>query len=125
MKTRLALSLGTLALLGGSAVPVRGEDPTPASTREAINAKYRTELARLERERIEALTRLAASQQGREAEQTYLEIFELAIASDDYRNAEPAAQRLLQAADAATAAGEAEGLARLVWILAEADRGDF
>lgn len=114
-----------LALLAGSLAPARGDDSAPPTPRADIDARYRAELARLDRERIEALTRLAGSQKGAEAEQTYLEVFRLAIAGDNYRDAESAATRVLDAAGKKPPGGEVEVLARLVRIIAAADRGDF
>jgi thiol-disulfide isomerase/thioredoxin len=99
----------------------------PAGAQEAgdslakIEADYHKQRAELDRERVKRLTRLAASQKGGDAEQTYAEIFRSAIASDHYADAEPAAEALLRSG---AAGPEALFLARLVRIIAEAERGD-
>jgi glutathione peroxidase-family protein len=109
--------------------PARAQDakPSPAqrpntSTVEAINARYRRELEKLERERLEQLGELAASQQKAEAEVTYQDFFQLAIAKGLYSEAEPVAQRLLKAGNTPP---NLQTLATLVKIVAEADRGAY
>lgn len=87
-----------------------------------IDADYERQRARLDRERIERLTRLAESQKPGDAELTLLEVFRFAIAADRYADAEPAADRLIRAGATTREAGF---LARLVKIVAEADRGDY
>jgi thiol-disulfide isomerase/thioredoxin len=111
--------------LPGTAHAQKTERPAEATKAESlsrIDAEYQRERARLDRERIERLTRLAESQKGGDAELTFLEIFRFAIAADRYPDAEPAAERVIRAG---TMTREVEFLAQLVRILAKADRGDF
>src|SRR4051794_7603147 len=101
---------------------VRAEGGAEAESLSRIDADYQQQRARIDRERIERLTRLAAGQKGGEAELTYLEVFRFAIASDRYVEAEPAAERVIGSG----AAGQEAGfLAQLVNIIAEAERGDY
>jgi thiol-disulfide isomerase/thioredoxin len=117
----IALSLN----LPGAAQAQQTEQPAEAAKAESlsrIDAEYQRERARIDRERIERLTRLAESQKGGDSELTFLEVFRFAIAADRYRDAEPAAERVIRAG---TSTREVEFLAHLVRILAKADRGDY
>lgn len=107
----------TLAVLPAT---VRADDPP---TRASIEANYRAALARAEKEHIQALAALAASQKPDQADATYLDLFRLAVGTDQYLAAEPAADRVLGAR--ATVETELTVLAKLVKIIAEADRGDL
>jgi thiol-disulfide isomerase/thioredoxin len=98
-----------------------GEGPD-ADALSRIDADYQQQRTRIDRERIERLTRLAASQRKGEAELTYLEVFRFAIACDRYVPAEPAAERVISSG---TTSQEVEFLAQLVNIIAEAERGDY
>ena len=121
----------TPCLLAALAWPgvARAQDakPTPAqkpntSAIEAINGRYERELDKLERRRLEELGELGASQPKAEAEVTYQEYFQLAIAKGLYAEAEPVAQRLLKAGDMTS---NLRTLASVVKIVAEADRGAY
>lgn len=101
-------------------VPAKAGDE--ADTLSGIDAEYQKQRARIDRERIERLARLAATQKGGEAEVTYLELFRFAVASDRYVDAEPAAERVIRSGSMGQ---EVAFLAQLVNIIAEAERGDY
>lgn len=116
-----------LAATAGSGSAQAQTAPAPTrkpntSPMDAINAKYRSELEKLERQRLEQLGELAAGQAKAAAEVTYHEYLQLAIAKGLYTEAEPVAKRLLKA-DGTSA--ELRTLASLVKIVAEADRGAY
>jgi len=97
--------------------------PAPSDdTVKAINDDYNQELLQLERTRLERLGRLAARQNPADAAGTYEQLFRLAIAGDLFRDAEPAAKTVLSHGSASVIA---TGLAHLVKIIAEADRGAY
>ena len=100
----------------------RPAEEAKAESLSRIDADYQRQRARLDRERIERLTRLADSQKGGEAELTLLEVFRFAVSADRYADAEPAADRVIRAGSTTR---EVEFLAQLVKIIAEADRGDY
>jgi thiol-disulfide isomerase/thioredoxin len=118
-----ALCAGLASITLGTPAITHGQQPEPVGTELArIDADYQRQRARLDRERIERLTRLAESQKGGEAELTYLEVFRFAIATDHYADAEPAAERVIRTG---ATTREVAFLAQLVNIIAEADRGDY
>ncbi|WP_435006116.1 TlpA disulfide reductase family protein [Tundrisphaera lichenicola] len=96
-----------------------GESPPSI---EKINSEYQRELAKIERLRLERLGQLAASQPMDQAESTYRDYFQLAIAKGLFLEAEPVAERLLQAGDTPS---QIHTLANLINIVAEADRGEY
>ena len=103
----------------------QAEQPSEVPDADAlsrIDADYQQQRARIDRERIERLTQLAASQRKGEAELTYLEVFRFAIACDRYVPAEPAAERVISSG---TTNQDVDFLAQLVNIIAEAERGDY
>jgi thiol-disulfide isomerase/thioredoxin len=71
---------------------------------------------------LERLERLAASQEPADAAPTYEKLFRLAIAANLFGDAEKAAKTMLGTGSPSLAA---LGLAHMVKIIAEADRGDF
>jgi peroxiredoxin len=100
------------------------EDPgarVPESI-DSINRDFEKELMRLERQRLERLAQLAAGQGKEAANKTYEAYFQLAIGSRLYRDAEPTAERVLGADNPSS---QVVGMAALVNIIAEADRGAF
>lgn len=123
-----ALMAAFLALISGAVGVSRAQQAAqPAETARpdslsSIDADYQRERTRLDRQRIERLTRLAGSQGRGEADLTFLEIFRFAVAADLYADAEPAADLVIRSGKMTP---EAEFLARLVKVLAEADRGDY
>jgi thiol-disulfide isomerase/thioredoxin len=130
-----ALGMSAFALLPALAVaedevakhPGRSSQTSPepgaaADNVQAINADYDRELLQLQRRRLERMSLLAARQEPPQAAATYEQLFRLAIANDLFRDAEPAANALLKNGSPSVVA---TGLAHLVKIIAEADRGAF
>lgn len=111
-----ALSPGTLA----HAQAVQAAKPD-LSTMEGINAAFESEVTTLERERLQRLAKLAATQPKDQAAATYSAIFSLAISRGLYAEAEPVAEAVIKAKDAAPGV---VWVAHLVNMVAEADRGD-
>src|SRR5690348_12435431 len=62
---------------------------------QTIDDDYNKELVQLERRRLERLSRLAARQDPADAAATYEQLFRLAIARNQFRDAEPAAIAVL------------------------------
>jgi thiol-disulfide isomerase/thioredoxin len=98
------------------------DKPAGPVTLETINSDFDRGVAELERRRLEQLARLAAGQGKVEAGKTYEEYFRLVIANGLYREAEPMAERLMNAGGMSPEVG---ALAVLVNIIAEADRGAY
>jgi len=90
-------------------------------SREKLDAWYEKQLAELQGRRIADLTSLAAKQSGQEADDTYRHLFYRAMAQDQYEAAEEAARTYLDKGDDP----KLRGLATLVRVLAEADRGAY
>ena len=97
-----------------SATAPRGE------TRDQIDARYAAQRVELERRHLADLALLAAHQQGADADETYHELFNLAIAHGLYPEAQPAATAALKAGRFSP---DVEALAHLVVVIAEADQG--
>lgn len=114
----LSLDAPARALAQGAGQPAE----SVADSLSRIDAEYQQQRARIDRERIERLMRLAESRKGGEGELVFLEIFRFAIASDRYVDAEPAAERVIRAGASNQEVGI---LAHLVNIIAEAERGDY
>jgi thiol-disulfide isomerase/thioredoxin len=97
--------------------------PSPSSEAiRAIDEEYARQRLGLERHRLERLEQLAASQNPAEAAATYEKLFRLAIDSDLFGDAERAAKTVLATGSPSPAA---IGLAYMVKIVAEADRGAY
>jgi thiol-disulfide isomerase/thioredoxin len=94
----------------------------PAESVQAINDEYDRQVAELDHRRLEQLTRLAARQDPGAAAATYEQLFRLAIAGNQFREAEAAAVAVVKngSPSPATAA-----LAYLVKLIAESDRGAY
>lgn len=103
-----------------AASPAQADGPTV----ERINEAFAKKVDALEREHLAALFDLAAKAPAEESARAYRQGLELAVARELYREAEPAAERLL-ASPAAKTDPTLVPLATLVNIVAEADRGDF
>jgi peroxiredoxin len=88
----------------------------------SINADFDRELKALETKRLERLARLAASQPKDQAEATYEAYFQYALGSNLFREAEPVAERVLKAGDAAP---RIVLLAEITNVLGEVERGAF
>lgn len=93
-----------------------------ADTRGAIEADYRAAVDKADKDRVDRLVKLALSQTGAEAEATFMEVFRFAVGADRYKEAEPAAERVLTVG---TLSREVTFLAYLVNVIAEADRGAY
>ena len=135
-----ALTLGLLAIAprAGSAQIQKQEPPATrsrdtvvlredvAKTRFKSLSELRETYARrqekLEKDRVADLNDLAARETGAEAEATYQELFQLAMARNQYESAEAAAHRYqsLKGGDRRT-----KSLATLIIIIAHADRGEY
>ncbi len=89
---------------------------------KSINDDFNQQLILLERRRLERLTELAARQNPADAAPTYEQLFRLAIARDLFRDAEPAATAVISKGSPSLVA---TGLAHLVKIIAESDRGAY
>jgi thiol-disulfide isomerase/thioredoxin len=120
----LTLAAGQDDASKGAAKPSPKGKPqtTSGDTIQTINEDYTQELLQLERRRLQRLARLAARQNGADAAATYEQLFRLAIASNLFREAEPAAKALLSTGSPSIVAN---GLAHLMKVIAEADRGDY
>ena len=97
----------------------------PSSSDEnikSINDDYNRQLLLLERGRLERLGRLAARQNPADAAATYEQLFRLAVGGNLFREAEPAAKTVVSSGSPSLMT---MGLAHLVKIIAEADRGDY
>jgi peroxiredoxin len=98
---------------------------TPANggaTVQSINDDYNRQLLQLERQRLERLSQLAARQPAKEADETYEQLFRLAVANNLFTEAEPAAQQVLKAGNRSSVV---VFLARTVDLIASADRGAY
>jgi peroxiredoxin len=89
---------------------------------KSINDDFDRAVTALEKARLVRLERLAASQPKGEAEATYELLFQAAIATSLFREAEPAAERVIKEG---TSSARVNLLAELVNIMGEADRGAF
>lgn len=110
-----------------SAIPVGSQGQTPPTkpegeTLQAIETDYKSAARELDLRRIQRLSALAARQKGSEADLTYLTLFRSAIGGDFYKEAEPAAERIVSEGSTNQ---EVEFLAHLVNVLSEADRGEY
>jgi len=89
---------------------------------QTINDDYNHELLQLERRRLERMGHLAARQNPADAAVTYAQLFRLAIAGNLFRDAEPAAKTVVSNGSPSVVTA---GLANLVKIIAESDRGAY
>ena len=112
-----ALVIAAVLLSGQARAQKPGGSPI-----EAIHAKYRLELEKLEKARLKQLGELAAKEPKAEAEATYEEYLQLAIAKGLYKDAEATASSLLKSGDLSA---NVKTLATLVKIVGEADRGAY
>jgi thiol-disulfide isomerase/thioredoxin len=107
-----------------SVIPLASALSQEEATVEQVNEAFAKRADALEREHVMALFALAERTNPEESARAYRQGLELAIARDLYREAEPAAEKLIDSA-AAKADPRLIPLATLVNIVAEADRGDF
>ena len=125
MKMQIAIGIAMMTA-AGMALSGRAQAQEAGSSKvatiESIHADYEREVGKLERQRLERLGRLAASQPKDQAANTYSAFFSLAIGKGLYAEAEPVAERVIQAKDSSP---QVVWLAHLVNIVAEADRGAY
>jgi thiol-disulfide isomerase/thioredoxin len=95
----------------------------PGSSLQAINDDYARQLLLLERQRLARLEQLAARQAPKDAAETYEQLFRLAVANNLFREAEPAAKKVLQSNGGSSPL--IHFLARMIDVIASADRGDY
>ena len=114
------LSLTAGAVFTASAF---AQQNTPqASTRDEVNAGYYKKMRELDAQYLTDLAKVAASEKGDAADATYRQIFNLAIARNQYAPVEKAAELVI--ADANHGA-DVEMLAHFINVVAEADRGSI
>ena len=124
-------ALAALALLAVAPRPVsarqeapkpKGDAPRAFASRAELNAHFDAEFLQVDRRRISDLAALAAKLTGPEADLTYQDVFNLAVARDQYDAAEPAAETYLSGTkgDPRTRA-----LASFVEIIAASNRGEY
>ena len=94
----------------------------PGESVQAINDEYDRQVVELDRRRLEQLTHLAARQGPGAAAATYEQLFRLAIAGNQFREAEAAAAGVLKNGSPSPTA---TALAYLVKVIAESDRGAY
>lgn len=126
--TALLLLLQGPALIAGATAQeaTKNEAAAPKATSDeslkSINDDFNRALTALEKQRLERLGRLAASQPKDKADATYEAYFQLAITSNLFKEAEPVAERVIKEGGASS---QVALLAELVNIMGEADRGAF
>ncbi len=94
-----------------------------AESLRAINDDYNRQLLQIERQRLDRLARLAASQPPEQAAETYETLFRLAIANNLFVEADPAADRVLKASGGTSPV--VRFLAETINLIAAADRGEY
>jgi thiol-disulfide isomerase/thioredoxin len=124
----LAALISALVFPAAAPAQVKRQDPPPAAgaavddSVRAITDDYDQKLLQLDRQRLERLVRLAARQKPADAAATYEHLFRLAISGNLFRDAEAAADTVV---NAGSPSPTTLGLAHLVRIVARADRGAF
>jgi peroxiredoxin len=98
------------------------QKPAPEETLQTINDDYCRQLLQLDRTRLDRISRLAARQDPATAASTYEQLFRLAVAANLFQDAEPAANAVITSGSSSPAT---VGLAHLVKIVAQADRGAY
>ncbi|HEV3120983.1 MAG TPA: redoxin domain-containing protein, partial [Isosphaeraceae bacterium] len=100
-----------------------GPEGSPSfKTLEALNAHFERERLALDRKQLDSLAALAAKQKDDDADLTYVQLFQLAIARNLYGQAERAADSIIASNSSSP---EVQSLARFVKVVALADRGAF
>lgn len=90
---------------------------------QRINDDYNRQLLQIERQRLDRLARLAASQAPQEAAGTYETLFRLAIASNLFTEADPVADGILKSSNPPSPS--VRFLAETINLIASADRGQY
>lgn len=124
MKIMIAIGIALLATFPPGTIAHAQEVKTAkpeSSTIEWINAEFDREVLTLERQRLQRLAKLAATQPKDQAAATYSALFSLAISRGLYAEAEPVAESVIKSKDASPSV---VWVAHLVNMVAEADRGD-
>ena len=109
--------------IAAATVPPQAQPAGAGETLQSINDEYNRQLLQLEQQRLDRLTRLAASQSPKEAAETYEVLFRLAIANNLFTQAEPAADRVRTAANSPSPV--VRFLAETINLIATADRGAY
>lgn len=123
----LGLLTGLVACLGLPGIS-RGQDAkttqasAPAESIKSITDEYQQQVLALDRQLLQRLGGLASRQKPADAVATYEQLFRLAIGENLYREAETAAKAVVAGGSPSPTV---TGLAYLVKIIAEADRGAF
>src|SRR5262245_26384399 len=92
-------------------------------TLQRITDDYNRQLLQIERQRLDRLSRLAASQVPQEAAETYETLFRLAIANNLFAEADPAADQDLKSPNPVPPV--VRFLAETINLIASADRGQY
>ena len=98
------------------------QNPAREETLQAIDDDYSRQLLELDRGRLARLARLAARQDPVAAASTYEQLFRLAIGANLFQDAETAADAVI---NSGSPSPSTVGLAHLVKIVAQADRGAY
>jgi thiol-disulfide isomerase/thioredoxin len=120
--TPIFMTAGLALMTAGSARAQAVKADVGAETREKVNARYEAQRVALERSHLADLAALAARQKGPDADETYHELFNLAIANNLYREAEAAAEAAMKSEHISP---QTEAMATYVNIIAEADKGMY
>ena len=115
-------STGLCVSIAGFACAQEAKKAPGKETKEQVNARYAMLRMELERRHLNDLAAVAARQIGKEADDTYREIFSLAITHDLYRETEPIAEAAIKTGKLSP---EVEALAHLINVTAEADQEHF
>jgi len=116
----VSVGIARASLAGQDEKPAATGVESPGESIEKIASDYSRQLLELDRKRLDRLTRLAAGQGPAQAADTYQQLFQLAIAGNLFREAEPAALAVIANGGPSTSV---VALANLVKIIAECDRG--
>jgi thiol-disulfide isomerase/thioredoxin len=113
---------------GGTPPQTRAQAPAgrrigTGETLQSINDDYNRQLLQLERQRLDRLDRLAASQPPDQAAETYETLFRLAIANNLFAEADSAADRVLKSPGGTIPV--VRFLAETINLIAAADRGAY
>jgi peroxiredoxin len=125
IRFNVILVLGTIPIPLPTAPPVVAQDQDARhcpGKLEALNASYVQQLRDIERRWIAELADLADKSSGREANDAYRQLFNLAIVRDLCIDAQPAAQSCLTSIPAAQ---DLRALAATVQVFARAEKGEY
>jgi thiol-disulfide isomerase/thioredoxin len=120
---RIVPCLGIAAFFIPTAFALGQQDAPKAADAsiQAINDAYDAQRLQIERQRLESLARLAARQRPAAAAATYEQLFRLTIANNLFVDAGQTAEQVVKAG---STSATTIGLAHLVKIIAETDRGE-